>query len=74
LVFAGSHVELRTMQWARQGMTSKPAFREASISMSAVVVDGEQFSPDAAHHHTVITQTVDASHLAVGEIVEISRP
>jgi hypothetical protein len=73
LVVTGSHVELRTMQWARQGVTSKPALREASISMGAVVVDGEQFSPDTTHHHTVITKTVDASHLAVGEIVEISR-
>lgn len=72
-MFACSYVELRAVQWARQRVTPQPAIRESCVTMSAVVVDGEQLSPDAAHHHAVIAQTLDTSHLALGEIVEISR-
>ncbi len=52
---------------------TKTAFREARVTMSAVVVHGKQLASHTAHHYTVITQTLDTSHMTIGKVGEIRR-
>lgn len=52
---------------------TKTAFRKARVTMSTVVVHGEQLVPHTAYHYTVITQTLDTSHMTIGKVGEIRR-
>ena len=71
-MFSGSNVELSAVKRARQRMAPQATLGQTSITVSAVVVDSEELTVHSTYHDTVVSQPVDTSHPAVGQIVELS--
>jgi hypothetical protein len=72
-VLAGSHVELGAMQRTCDRVVTQSSVRQSSVTMRAIVVEGEQLALHTTHHHTVGSHTFDALHGALGEVGEITR-
>ena len=73
-MLTGAHVELRAVHRTRDGVIAEPSFRQASITMRAVVVQREQLTFHTTHDHAVGSHSLDSSHRTLGEVGELTRP